>query len=119
LKLDPPIKTFALSGAPMETVGVVVVPPEVVPPLVLPDVPPPDVVLPAPVLTEAEPPPPLEQAAKAKRQMEDRRREALFGVPMTLPVFVQGSWKFPAHARTLQKTNQKNLCRQRKPVIAS
>jgi len=88
------IVTLALSGAPMDTVGVggVFVPP--VPEGVLFAV----ELFAGPALRDVPPPPPLEQAAKATRQTEDARRIAPFRtVSMKFPqiiVLVQGHGNF-------------------------
>jgi hypothetical protein len=95
--------TFALSGAPIDTLGVVLEPvlpdvfelvlPDVLFELVLPDVlllelllvevfP---VVLFAVVFNGAPPPPPPEQAARARRQTDDVSRKAFFEISMIFP----------------------------------
>ena len=97
LKVADAIVTLGLSGAPMDTVGVVfdvVLPDVVLPDVVLPDVVLPDVVLPDVVLLAVvvlvagavPPPPPPEQAVKAARQAEQARRNAPFRtIPMEIP----------------------------------
>jgi hypothetical protein len=100
------IQTLALQDGggllKVRTLDGVVLPDVVLPDVVLPDVVLPDVVLPDVLVVVVGvfvatvlPPPPLEQAAKAARQIEDARRVArpLHTVSMRIPqviVFVQG-----------------------------
>src|ERR1700742_2170058 len=103
LKVADAIATLALSGAPMDTVGVVVVVEPVLPdvlPVVLPDELP--AVLFAPVFSAAPPPPPPpEQAAKASRQKDDTRRAAFLDASMTPPVLVRSHGISQPHVQTL------------------
>src|SRR6185503_11728781 len=114
----PCIVTLALSGAPMETVGVGVVLPDVP---VLPDVFPPvlEGVLFVPVFSAAPPPPPPpEQPAKASRHKDDARRRAFLDASMTLPIAVRSHGNSqpprPNLAGTvIKKWDAANTCRLR------